>query len=584
MKIYLETSVYGSGYIQKGYDSADRTREPEALSGDEKALFTRSKARLLLANVDDTRFGFVREVETGTLDDQNRPRRINLALEGDAREVDPVLCMAAELYPAFAEAIRAATPWWGTDFSIDWEAFDALLAVAQKRPAEANREKPVALVAPEPSLDYFLKACDMDWQREDVARVVELSALQEEVEAPAEPMALPQADHASTLKAEADLAGKASEDGEVSKLWNDMKLFFYCPSPSIGWTIKQVDPATGAVKAEGQRARTNLSRESVAMLDNYGGCWMALFKSGVRQCFLVKQVKSDTVNQYGQNKTVTLIVESGKMGRAVRQLAALALLDSPTFKQRLLDCVKITASTTGFTVSKDKLQALLEPVRGRVRPKDGDPRYEDWERIVASPTPSKPYSFLVLETSLDYFNQSTGLDVSRGQIQEIIDGDVISESHPAMMLVADERDTTPESKEKAPQDRPTSSTTEFLSSPSKDNATRNPVHVEEKAVDSPGPQRAPDPTESTKSEGSLKKDSVDSINLLDYPAFKMVAVCVLVVILAIVGLLIIQRGNKDDAVVEASTPVTMEAREHEVDADGERARYTEEAKLTEDGE
>ena len=324
-------------------------------------------------------------------------------------------------------------------------------------------------------------------------------------------------------------AASVPEIGTASKPLEDLNVFFYCPSPSIGWSIKQIDANTGAAISEGQNARASLSRESIALLDNYG-CTMALFRSGSRQCFMVKEVKSDSVNPYGQNKTVTFMVESAKSRRTVRQLAALALLDYPTFKRRLLDCVKITASTIGFTVHGEKLRELVEPVNVRVRPAEGDARRAAWDEIVAPPSPSQPYSLLLLEISLDYFNNSTGLGVRRNQIRRICDETDISGDRPAMALVPDMRADSATAPEK-----------------------NLPTGKSARSIDA-APQR------------DTQKDE-HRTGLLKHPLFKAFVIFILVGILSIAGIWFARNGQKDSApfkdavalvAVEAEQPADVE--------------------------
>lgn len=377
MRIYINCYVWGDGYTTKCYKPETRKAAvgSQTMSEQERALFIRSNARLLLASVGTGHFGFVRKIDARATDENGRKCMINFALSGTGDEIDAIIEMAAEHYWEFEQKVRDMIYYEGAEFQLDWEKFHMLSGMAGKRKRNGASQKPVMLIQAEPSLDYFIRNCGMGWKETDIGIVL--------------------------------------DNGIFSERSLGMKLYLYCATPGMGYILREIDNETGSILHEVKETRERIHRNLLAMLDN-SGCRMALFHEGNKQCFLVKDVKADALDRYGQRKTVCLAAESDGDGKNVRKMALRALLDYETFRTKLTDCVKILAGAEGYTVEKEKLKDFLEF--------SGDSAYLEQTDVLRTPwntlmeEKQKPYTFLVMDTSLDYLCRSAGLHISEQQV------------------------------------------------------------------------------------------------------------------------------------------------------------------------
>lgn len=371
MKLYLTCYVMGDGYITKCFDTVTKEEAVGSPTDEQdRNLFVRSNARLLLAYVGAERFGFVRQIEAKRKDENGRRCMIHFAMHGTQDEVDPIIVMASKHYREFAQAVRNMIYYEGSEFLLDWEKYGTLVDIAAREGCRVSAE-PVSLLCAEPSINYFLKYCGMNWKETDIAAMLD-----------------------------SDIFYERSVG---------MRLYLYCATPSMGYILREIDSETGAIVREEKESRDAMQEELLAMLDN-AGCKMALFRTGDSQCFIAKEVKADTIDRYGQRKTVYLAAEGMSDEKSVRKLAFFALTDYNRFKESLTDCVNISAGTTGWSVDGEKWQKFMKNVR-EMSEREPEEIYRSGKNA--------PYTFLIMDTSLDYFCRSTGLNVSRKDVAHI---------------------------------------------------------------------------------------------------------------------------------------------------------------------
>lgn len=458
MKLFLNCYVWGEGYITKCFDitSHAMTEGSQTMDAEEKTLFLKSNAKLLLAHVAKGHFGFVRGIESGKKDEQNRECRINIALESSGNEIDEIFFLAKEEVEKFSNLVRELVIYKGAEFDVDWAAFQKLLEASSSYKNRMQSTKPVVLVSTELSLEHFLKYSEMEWKMQDIECVVDFQTLR------------------SSCKTADNLA-----------------LYFYCPTPSMGWILRQIDSQDGSTIGNAALAGEKMSPISRIMLNTYG-CQMALFQDKGRCCFLIKEVKEEKPNQYGQLKTVSFVVESKKNAKLIHQLAAFALYDFGAFQEQLLGCVKVMAGVTGYTVDPEKLQKLLADA-GR-------------EKHVLKES-RKKYSILQLNATLEYFNNSTGLDVAKADVEMLCENlDQASEQ------------TSLEPVKKKPS-----------ASVKKSGYVKKPESMQICAAKEIQPAEPRDEDEET---------PIESINLLDYPEFKIAMVVLAIIVVLVIGFLI----------------------------------------------
>lgn len=511
MKLFLNCYVCGEGYVTKCFDSKNHVvnEGSHTMDEQERALFIRSNARLLLANVLHKRFGFVRQIDTGKKDENGRKCMINIAFEGEKDEVDPLLCWASDEFCSFSKMVCRLVSYEGTEFVVDWSIYQEIRSISSKYTNKINTLKAVALVCAEPSLDYFLKHSGMDWDKKDIERQIDPTFLSVEVKhiQPSEII-------------------ENNKGGVLLEKVKDLNLFFYCPTPSMGWILRQIDTLDGSIKGELTSARNSMSEISVTLLDNFG-CKMGLFRSGERQCFLVKDVKADKPDRYGQLKTVSFVAESIGNSLLIKQMAAFALLDYESFRKILLECVNVSASTVGYRIDVEKLHGLIELFIEKKQPVKNDARITEWKRIIQAE--KKQYTYLVLLSSLDYLNNSSKLDIFKSEVCSIYRSSIFEEmSQPLLLETMNkivDKDSLPDPKNKVADN-----VKSFISDASKNfssvkSTSDNDIilFVKKEENDHESDRIGADLEDTPTSKYHGDSIQVESINLLDYPAFKITA-------------------------------------------------------------
>ncbi len=176
MKIYLNCYVWGGGYKVKCYDFATHrvSEGSSSLGRAERALFNRSGAEILLADMGTGHFGFVRQVPTPDKDENGRDCFLNFALSGESGEdplVDRIIQLSAGCEEDFRELLRNMVVYDGPDYRLDWEQFERLKERAEAERIQNTRKK-VRILRARPSVKYFLNNCEMGWKESDIARIV----------------------------------------------------------------------------------------------------------------------------------------------------------------------------------------------------------------------------------------------------------------------------------------------------------------------------------------------------------------------------------------------------------------------------
>lgn len=494
MNLFLNCYIWGEGYYTKCFNTETHvmTEGSNTMDEQERNLFIRSNAKLLLADVQQQRFGFVRKIDSGKKDENGRKCMINIAFEGDKTEVDPLLYWASDDFCGFSEMVCRLVFYEENEFNVDWSIFQEIIKVSSKYINKINTLKRVALVCAEPSLDYFLKHCGMSWQKKDIECQISTEALS--------------AANNNSLSSEKSVNNNETLSSEKN---DDINVFFYCPTPSMGWILRQIDAADGSVEGQSTLAKNQMSSISSKFLDNHG-CKMGLFQSNESQCFIVKDVKADKIDRYGQLKTVSFVAESIGNSLLIKQLAAFALLDYENFSKMLLDCVTISASTEGYRINSEKLRNLIGLFGETKQPVKSDSRILEWNQIIQEK--KKKYTYLILLSTLDYLNNATGLCISKSEIAHMYPKNKIEEKSEPLFL--DKVDKV------IYEDEYSDSKKEINNDDNKDN--NNDDNNDEITICSKEISVDDEKVNVSKEEISADDDD-DFIDLLDYPAFKISA-------------------------------------------------------------
>lgn len=101
-------------------------------------------------------------------------------------------------------------------------------------------------------------------------------------------------------------------------------------------------------------------------------------------------------------------------------MAAWALLDFPAFCRDMTGCMEVFDGPEGYGIVGEELNRIAGRFEKRLYlSKEAS---KEWEMIV-KPVKEKEFRYMVLNTSLDYFNRSVKLDIDRRQISLCIDSE-----------------------------------------------------------------------------------------------------------------------------------------------------------------
>lgn len=199
-----------------------------------------------------------------------------------------------------------------------------------------------------------------------------------------------------------------------------MEVFFYCSTPSAGFVLRQIDPATGQTILEGKSAHARLLPSAQKIL-THGGANMAVFEDAGQVCFIAKNIRSKTTDQYGRRKITSVVLQAPVTEAiAVTQMGTWALLDYTAFSQQVTGCLKVYDGPLGYEVRPDCLAALLGQFTDRILLPAGCPHQKIWRQIVHSENPPL-YRLLVVEATLDYFCRVSEIPLRQNQIGYMID-------------------------------------------------------------------------------------------------------------------------------------------------------------------
>ncbi len=327
-----------------------------------------------------------------------------------------------------------------------------------------------------------------------------------------------------------------------------MRLFFYCSGPSTGLVLKEIDYETGRSKWDQEiGAKNQMTPESFAIMNN-GDSKMALFYAGNRCCFVAKGVTSETAGRNGRLKLMSVAFESETEQGTIRRIAAKALLDYKNFSRELTDCVKISSGPAAYSVKPELLHRFLEPFRTPLHLPESDERSALWDELTEEKD-ILPYLYLVMNTSLSYFNRCTNLNVPETQIMHIFKESMLENGGAPLIFrekPASEKAFTSEARADTPQDGDTVQ-----------NAGRmTPEHEMrddggKKTGASQAAQAGAQKTGSLIREESKNgisgqtagESETEKIDLLDYPAFRVGAGAVLLLAVILIVYIVWQFIN-----------------------------------------
>lgn len=363
----------------------------------ERKIFTGSGTKLFCGASGGRQFGCVKNMETGRRDENGRSCYHNIGFEagedgGQALAVRKILCYARKHYESFVAEMNRIVVSHDGDYRIQMDQFRRLRKKWEE--TEPAAEEKLWLV-PESSVEYFLKNTGAPFHREDI-HVTELEK--------------------SVFGSEGSVENRSesAERDNSKEEKGDMRLFFYCSAPSKGYLMKQIDFATGETLRTEKEAARGMSSYGFAILTR-GGADLALFRKEKVLCFAAKNIESLTKDHYGRKKYMSVCFEAeGQYEKMLLQLAAWALLDFPAFSREMTDCLEVFDGPEGYHVKMEGVRRLMKRFSRKLYVPEGGTGKE-WKKIVR-PVKEGEFRYLVLDTSLEYFNRLTKLEVDKSQI------------------------------------------------------------------------------------------------------------------------------------------------------------------------
>ena len=389
MTIYLHCYVIGEGYTLKRIRWPESTAPEEILRRDmppqESRIFTSNGAHLFLASVENCRFGCIRNLKTPLKDENGRECFIHVAFEipkADGELVDSLLLYALDHRRRFESAFEQIVVYQGSDFLFDNGQFSALVNSACAYARLHDGQIPASALVPESTIAAFFESTGIDGGPESISFLLSLD--------------------------------------EWIRREFSMEVFFYCSTPSAGFVLRQIDPATGQTILEGKAAHARLLPSAQKIL-THGGANMAIFEDAGKACFIAKNIRSKTTDQYGRRKITSVVLQApAGAALAVTQMGAWALLDYEAFSQQVTGCLKVYDGPQGFEVRPEPLAALLGQFTDNILLPAGSPRQKVWRQVV-SPESHPLYRLLVVEATLDYFCRVSEISLQQNQIGYLID-------------------------------------------------------------------------------------------------------------------------------------------------------------------
>lgn len=486
MRVYLNSYIWGEGYTMKCFEAPDGPLEEFSIGSNrmpecERKIFTNTGAHLFLGIIESIPFGCARMLETGQTEENGRKCYNNIAFEGNSSEIDMVwaiLFYARYHYRDFTGEINQMVYYQELDYSVDRGIFTKLLekcqGMFQKEACLARR----GFLVPEGTVEYFFSNTGIPIHKDDVGDVVSFGKIKEE-------------DY-------------------------PMKIFFYCSAPSTGFVLKQIHFETGEVLNERKEAADVMPPNAFALMTR-SGANMALYQVQDEVCFVAKNIRSVTTDHYGRNKCTSIAFAASKEKRKLlSQFAAWALLDFQAFSVALTDCLEVFDGPKGYCVNIKMLHELLNKF-AKTLYFDSPKHNSIWKKLLKN-DPDKKFQYLVLESTMDYFERSTEIRVSKSQVAVLLNEEEKENwNHVPLNLNFEEDLYRPLSLEVA---------------------TERPPYKQEIREESLNSQKD-EKVFATESGGNLQSEvEKDYIDLLTYQWFKLVLIAGGIVILGIIIYLI----------------------------------------------
>lgn len=395
MTIYINCYVIGEGYTLKrvcwpGTAAPEEIRRRD-MPPMESRIFTSTGAHLFWADMENCRFGCVRNLKASLKDENGRECFIHAAFEApeaDRGLVDSLLLYALDHRWCFEAAFDRLIVYQGADFLFDSDRFAALVDRASAYARLHGGEIPASTLVYENTAAAFFESTGIDGGPERFSCLLSLD--------------------------------------EWIRREFSMEVFFYCSTPSAGFVLRQIDPATGQTMLEGKSAHAKLLPSAQKILTQ-GGANMAVFEEAEKECFIAKNIRSKTTDQYGRRKVASIVVQApAGAALAVTQMGAWALLDHEAFSQQVTDCLKVYDGPRGYEVLPDALAALLGQFTERILLPVGSRHQKVWGQIV-DPKNCPPYRLLVTEATLDYFCRVSEIPLRQNQIGCLVDDEQFEE-------------------------------------------------------------------------------------------------------------------------------------------------------------
>lgn len=390
MKLYLNCYVVGEGYTLKRaiwpnapqLEEISRQQLPEL----ERNIFSGPDApHLFLGDINNFRFGCVRNLETGMTDENGRRCFLHIAFESsgedaafgeDAALIDHLLMFALDCRSRFTSLCTKLVAYRDGDYQLVPKGVSELLDIVQSQPTKPG---PSGILVPENLPESFFQNSGV--AAKDIQKVLSLNEWKMREEFP-------------------------------------LELFLYCSTPSSGFTLCQINPFSGGKMETGAVANSRMLPYAQIILNNSGAS-MALFREGDRIGFIAKGIQSVTADHYGRKKKMSIILQaSNDQSLQIRQLAAWALLDHEAFSSQLTDCVNVYDGPRGFEVSGEKISKLLDQFSRKIAFPEGL-RRQAWNKVLDTDG-KKQFCYFVSETSLDYFCRIARVDLTVNDISWLI--------------------------------------------------------------------------------------------------------------------------------------------------------------------
>lgn len=320
--------------------------------------------------------------------------------------VAAILWYARAHYQDFVQDIKELICYDGADYSVKWDIWEALCEKWKKGFPKGTEKSGRCFLTPEKSADYFFSATKIG--RELVDEIIPFEKIQ------------------GTAKVSGTEGGVSdSKVQETRKAEEEMKLFFYCSTPSRGFLLNEVDAATGNVLSEGKEAAGNMPGEAFAIMTR-SGARMALFDIEGVLCFVAKNIRSAAKDHYGRQKYLSIaFLAKEESKNMLRRFAAWALLEFAAFSEELTECLQVLDGPAGYTVDIASVRKLL----GRFEESGSCMPIKQrgvWEHVMAADN-KKRFVYLLADASLEYFNRMTGLSINKQQISMLISEDRFQE-------------------------------------------------------------------------------------------------------------------------------------------------------------